>query len=400
MRDGRTTWLIIEPEFVGHHFVYLREIVNGAIARKIPVVIAVGEDVQGEQTAARLNSVFTPESFSLIRVTPPSDRSRLPGPLGLIRRALSWWKFLSRAYAHAAESHQIDFVFVPYLDHALFAVSVLGSPFRDAPFGGLTMRQRFHLREMGVHASTTGGLGIKKALFVRALRLKRLQRMYVIDDTLPAYMQRSYPELASKVVFMPDPVPPLVAIPKTRARQILGLPAEATIILAFGYLDSRKGIGRLLDWAMALESAPPVYVVLAGSLSTDVEQLTVGEAAKRLRMQHRLSVIDRYIEANEEPLLFCAADAVWLGYENVELQSGVLVTAAHLRKAVLFSDYGLIGRYAKLHGATQRSPTSPPLDASKLPPGIEIRYFDAEAPMLRSLPDHSWTNATRLIYGS
>lgn len=398
MHSPSETWLIVEPVFAGHRFTYLLEIVRGALVRGCQVVVAIGSDAQGDLIAERLGCVFAAESVPLIRVRLPDDRAHIRGPLGLVQRAIGCWRFMSRAYREATKHCRVDFVFVPYLDDALFAVSVLGSPFLDAPFAGVTMRQRFHFREMGVVAKTAADMGMKKWLFLRMLRLKKLQRVYVIDDTLLAYFEHNRSSLAGKLRFIPDPIVPVVVTPRAKAREMLGLAGGALIVLAYGYMDTRKGIAMLLDWAARQELVPAVHVLLAGIMSPDVERQLTSEAACSLRARDRLRVINRYVERDEEQLLFSATDVVWLGYEAVELMSGVLVTAAHFRKAILFSDYGLIGRYARRHGSLRRSASSAPIDLSSLPKGIEARFFDDMSGDAQSLPDHSWENACRAIF--
>lgn len=336
--------------------------------------------------------------MSIVRVRLPDDHVASRGTLGLILRGLRWRRFLSRTYRAATETQRIDFVFVPYLDDALFAISALGSPFRDSAFGGVTMRQRFHLREMGVNAATARGMGVKRRLFIRLLRTKELRRVYVIDDTLEAYVRLKYPALARKLSFIPDPSGPTVTVSKEKARETLRLPSGVSIVLVFGYIDARKGISQLLRWVASPNVAASVHVLIAGTMSNDVERLMANEPASSLLTQNRLWVMNRYIDLADEPLVFSAVDLVWLGYEKAELMSGVLVKAAQFRKAVLFADYGLIGRYAKRYGSTQISASSGAVDISKLPEGIEVRFFGQGSSAPASLPDHSWENACRAIF--
>ncbi len=398
MSRAPATWLIIEPTFVGHHFTYLLEVVRGALKRNIHVIVGVGNDWQGDKIVDRLGASIPAETISFVRARVPENRVWSPGTLGLIQGALRWREFLYRTYRAATKNNRIDFVFVPYLDTALFAISVLGSPFSDTAFAGLTMRQRFHLRELGVNVATARGTWMKRRLFLRLLRVKGLKRVFVIDDTLETYVRLKHRPLAGKLHFVPDPSAPPVVTSKEVARVALGLPGSAWIVLVFGYIDSRKGVSRLLQWVGSCAVGPSAHVLLAGTLSKDIERLLTGEPARSLLLQKRLWVMNRYIDLDEEQLVYSAVDVVWLGYEQVELMSGVLVKAAQFRKVVLFADYGLIGRYSTRYGSTGNSASPEAAVISKLPEGIEMRSFAQRVSVSDPLPDHSWENACRAIF--
>jgi hypothetical protein len=393
--DG-TTWLIIEPTFSGHHYTYLLEICRGAVARGIEVIVAVGNDAAGDQIGSKLRAALPDGRIRVLRIQLPRG-GWFGGAIGLLHGEIEWWRFFKRALEAARAQAPIDFVFVPYLDRALFAVSILGSPFGTTPFGGITLRQRFHLREAGVTSGGGNAHSLRRALFLRLLRTKSLRVLHVIDDTLEAYVRKRYPALAEKVRFIPDPIVPVDAVDAADARRALLLPAGAPLILVYGYIDVRKGVARLLRWLADSAGESKAHVLIAGALTEDMESLFSGSAARELRSQDRLWVMDRYIDPRDEPLVFCAADYVWLGYENVELMSGVMIKAAQFHKAVLFDDYGLIGWYAKRFGMERAADDGAP-QLAKPPEGIEVRFFPAERPTSDRLPDHSWENACNSIF--
>lgn len=396
MSAARTSWLVIEPTFSGHHFTYLQEICRGAVARDIEVVVAVGSDGAGDQIERSLRGTLPAGRLKVIRVQTP-QAGWLPGALGLLQGEFRWWRYFRRALQAARSQAVIDFVFVPYLDRALFAVSMLGSPFDVTPFGGITLRQRFHLREAGVATDAGGASSLRKRLFLRLLRTGTLKHLHVIDDTLEAYVRERAPHVADKIRFIPDPVVPVPVVDRAEARRALLIPADARLILVYGYIDARKGVERLLNWVADLPSESNVQVLLAGTLAEEMESLFSSAITRRLRSQNRLWVMDRYIDPRDEPLVFSAADYIWLCYENVELMSGVMIKASQFHKAVLFVDYGLIGRYGKRFGKESAGgDETPPL--AELPDGVEVRYFPATRSASDALPDHSWENACNSIF--
>jgi hypothetical protein len=390
------TGLIIEPVRSGHRLAYLVELVGETLDRGIDIMVAVGNDVSGDEIAARLRAdVGALDGLQIIRVPVPADNGTTLAPLGRVVSAYRWWRFLKIAHRAASEARTVDFVFVPYLDTAIWAVSVFGSPFGATPFGGISMAQRFHFHEMGVSTAPQSGSELRKWLFFRLLHTKGLRELFVIDETLEDFVRRRRPELGSKVRFLPDPSAPPKPIAKHDARDALGLRRDVLLIVAYGSLDRRKDIATLLDWVAAADQRCNVEVLLAGRVLAEVEDILNSDSARRLRQQQRLILLRRYIEDLEESLIFSAADVIWVAYDAIDSMSGVLVKAALYEKAVLYRNYGLIGRYA-----TRRGRPVSPLDFGlpALPGGVDLCAF-ARGSSADPLPDHSWRNACDEIFG-
>jgi len=395
MAPSPATWLIIEPTLTGHHFDYLQHLMAGAQQRGIRVVVGVGTDPSGDQIERRLRDVHPREAIEFVRTTLPVAPA---GPARLARGMLRWRRFYAETWRAARGLGRVDFVFVPYLDHAFFAVALLGSPFGDCPFAGITMRQRFHFPDVGVVSAPQRGARLRRRLFRRLLGLGTLRRLFVIDETLPEYVARHHPEVADKVAFVPDPSDPPRRMERAAARAALDLPPDALVLLLYGYIEARKGVASLLEWAAGADQSADVHVVLAGTIDEDARAFVSGDAAARLKDAGRLHVIDRYVVADEEPLLFSAADWVWLAYQDFELMSGVLVKAAQYRRDVLFRDVGLIGRFARRYGSPAENAPCERAGAAGLPPEVHLRRFGDGKLLDARLPGHSWDNACRIIF--
>lgn len=397
MPPSASTWLIIEPTIAGHHYTYLEHIVAGAFERGIRVVVGVGTDPVGEEIEGRLRAICSAADLQFVRTPLPIAAA---GPVRLATGMIRWWRFMAATWRAAIASRPIDFVFVPYLDYALFAIALLGSPFGECPFGGITMRQRFHFRAMGIAGTPQRGTGWRRSMFLRLLALPTLSRVIVIDESLVGYLERHHRDRARKVAFMPDPSDPPRFIPCDEARASLGLPAQAVVVLLYGYIDARKGVPDLLEWAAEADDRDAIHVVLAGKMDADGRARVADRAGSMLRAKGRLHLIDRYVTNDEEQVLLSAADWVWLAYPDVDLMSGVLVKAAQHGRGVLFRDAGLIGHFAKRYGSVPGVTDSVSLDAGSLPDGVEMRVFGPESALHNPLPDHSWKNACSIIFRS
>jgi hypothetical protein len=392
------TWLIIEPQFDGHHFAYLERIVQGAIERGIRVIVGVGDDDQGQKTMAGLRRRFGTGAPAFVVSPLPEPCRVLTGVPGMACNEVRHRRFLKTVYRKALDAEKIDLVFLPFLDWSLFAISLLGSPFGTTSFAGITMRPKFHFRELGIPAAYDRLAPAKDRLFRKLLRIPTLKRILTIDETLPEYLHGRKAHSANKVVYFPDPSDARTELSREEARKKLGLPENASIVLAYGYLDARKGIARLLKWIMSDAVPPSAYLLAVGSQASDVEALFADSAVRGMIREGRIKAVNEFVSDDDEAVFFRASDLVWLAYDNFEDMSGVLVRAAQHGLAVVFKDRGLISRYARRYGREpQQQDRCAPLIAA-IPSDLTARTFEGVTGR-PPLPDHSWANAVQLIYG-
>ncbi len=110
------------------------------------------------------------------------------------------------------------------------------------------------------------------------------------------------------------------AIPRARAREQLGLPAGAPVLLFFGFVREYKGLHYLLEAMPAIRAQlPDVHLLIAGEFWQD-KQAYLDQIA-RLGLEPNITVIDRYIPNEEVAVYFSAADVVVLPYVHVTQSS-------------------------------------------------------------------------------
>ena len=120
-------------------------------------------------------------------------------------------------------------------------------------------------------------------------------------------------------------------------RRSLGIPQEANIGLFFGQIRDEKNLDGLLH-AMA-GGSNSVHLVVAGRGNPRHREVSFyRRLAKELNLGDRVTFLERFIDDEEVPDLFSAADWVALPYlESFTSQSGVLNVAAHYERPVLVS---------------------------------------------------------------
>ena len=127
-------------------------------------------------------------------------------------------------------------------------------------------------------------------------------------------------------------------IPRDEAREALGLPRDAPILLFFGFIRAYKGLAVLLDAMPAIrQSLPEARLIVAGEFYDD--EAPYREQIARLGIEDAVTVESGYAPAERVALLFSAADLVVQPYVSAT-QSGVAQVAFGLGRPVLTTDVG------------------------------------------------------------
>jgi len=129
-----------------------------------------------------------------------------------------------------------------------------------------------------------------------------------------------------------DPMPP------TAARERLGLPAEAPVLLFFGFVRAYKGLHVLLEAMPAIRSAlPAVRLVVAGEAYDDPARYRA--IIDRHGLEGCVTWHDGYVPSDDVPAYFSAADLVVQPYVTAT-QSGVAQIAFHFETPMVVTDVG------------------------------------------------------------
>ncbi len=158
-------------------------------------------------------------------------------------------------------------------------------------------------------------------------------------------------------------------VPKAKARAALDLPADAPVLLFFGFVREYKGLHVLLEaLPKILDARPALHLLVAGESYDDPERY------RRLIGEHDLSDHvhwhDQYIPSEEVPRFFCAADLVVQPYVSAT-QSGVAQIATHFERPMVVTD---VGGLAETIPHEDAGFVVPPEDPSALA-GAVARFF-------------------------
>ncbi len=331
-----TRFVLVEPEAGGHHFVpYLLFLAQRLQARGNPVTLMTTEGATRHPAMQRLDRDLKQPLVRLLMRAPMEQGS---GTLGLLRRQLDYWYAVRESARQVSDA---DAIFVLMSADAVDRIlAVLGSPFGRRCFVALFIQAKFHWPALGIGP---GGRSVRLSglAFRRVLAHPYLIAAASIDATLLEAMRTD--PVAARLHFIPDPGEIRCTLDRQAARAALALPAAAYLVLVYGVIDERKGVGDLLQAVAGMPAG--LHIVLAGRFAKGYRERLVAHGADRLLAAGRLTIRDRYVDTDEEGCLFRAADLVWLGYApNFHGQSAVLAQAASARVPVLGKSGGLIGR--------------------------------------------------------
>lgn len=317
--------LILNSSGGGHHSRYVRWILECEALQNYEVILAGPKELLDHPELSEIEGRF---QARYVNVPAQKERSlgQVPSTAELVHQEFVLWKIWQETYNDVSATAPIDLVILPYMDDCLNAIALKGSPFKRALWMGISIRQMFHFARVGVEAPRPRLSAVRGWLFRRALHNQWLLCLFTIDPTLDEYANLYLHDSERKrLIFLPDPgvdhVLPLAA----RARDSLGIPQNAKVVLAYGALTERKGIRSLVESANNPQCPSNICVLLAGQQSSEISALLAAETASSLRNQNRLTIINRYISNSEEGMLLASADCLWTAYLGFFQMSGILV---------------------------------------------------------------------------
>ncbi|MCM2342310.1 glycosyltransferase [Rhodoferax sp.] len=339
--------LIVEAALTGHHSGYLGRIATAYMEAGHTITVTVLHRDAAHPAIDRLKMQFG-EAFNVVPLDDAKYEAALHSHLGEAGRELALRRLFGQAYRFVHKAKPVDYVFLPYLDYCLYALGLLGAPFGPTQWGGICMRPSFHYGRYGVIAPKPKLANVKRALFLKLLRSKTLKSVYTIDELLHRYVAEWHTQWAHRLQYVPDPAELKGSHTYESARQALGIPDGAVVVLVYGAIDERKGLDVLVEAMCSPEVPKTLHLLVAGRQSAAIQPLMQSAQISSLTQEGRCHVINSFVDDAVEQMVFSATDIVWLGYRNHYAMSGVLVLSAIAGKPVIATQDGLIGWYTTI----------------------------------------------------
>jgi glycosyltransferase involved in cell wall biosynthesis len=261
-------------------------------------------------------------------------------PAAMLRYHFDQWRAARKSLT--AEGRRWDFVYAPNIDYMDKAIQLLGAPSRPVPMGGMMMRVRFHLKELGVETHRSLLPFLAPLAFSRLLRARGLATVTTADPTLLRYCQARRAPRYRKVVYVPE----LGMAPPARdsavTKEELGFSREDKVILIFGAIDQRKGFQELAAALGRTNPAERIRLLIVGRPDRAAQEVLASGPFEELRRRGTLITRLGFADNATQEAAFAAADVVWIAYRNHSTMSGVFSQAMCCSLPVIGPDYGLL----------------------------------------------------------
>jgi glycosyltransferase involved in cell wall biosynthesis len=260
------------------------------------------------------------------------------------------WKNYNTAYKKLIQKVKLDAIYMVNLDQADFAMGFKGSPFGQTPFVGSIMGRQFHGPEVGIKMQIGKRDAIFKPIYPRLLKIRTLKRLLCGDQSLIEYTHKLRMANHEKAFYHADigPMPIMNHVPP--AREQLGIPADHKVLLAYGALSVRKGIGCLLDGFAHPDCPNNVSLLLAGRQDSEAEEAILAHLNQNPDDKNRIFQLKGFLDDEHQSLVFTASDAVWVGYLGWYGMSGVMIQAGTAKKPIIAMNEGLVGWLTEREG--------------------------------------------------
>jgi glycosyltransferase involved in cell wall biosynthesis len=177
----------------------------------------------------------------------------------------------------------------------------------------------------------------------RLLNAGAFKHIYTLDPQVAESLQSR----GFAASLLPDPCPPFESIPShAEALAKLDLPIDKTILLQYGTGTPRKGLHIVAEALIKARTLHHDYHLLVAGKQKQPPSATLDLLIK----QGTCTLIDRYIEPEEESTLFAAADFILAPYTKHYGSANILAKSAAAERPLIASDYHLLGRIVKNKG--------------------------------------------------
>ena len=227
--------------------------------------------------------------------------------------------------------------------------------------------------------------------------LRRAHALLVMSEEDFALLRRGLPQANIKgTTHPPYDVFSRTPIPRSEARERLGIGEDEPVALFFGFVRRYKGLRHLIAALPRVRKQTPVRLLVVGEFWED--ERAYRDLVREHGVEDAVHFYNEYVPNEELAVYFCAADVVVLPYLEAT-QSGIAQVALGFAKPMIATSVGGM-REAIEHGKTGL--IVPPADSEALAQAI-IRFFEGSlaAPMAQNIritmESASWMPLINLI---
>jgi hypothetical protein len=348
------TVVLADPRWFGHHPTYFFEFTASLLRLGHRVMGLCCEPEEFAAGASRLCERMGLASGDFIvagKLEEPSRAYLRPGqdhdPVSAVVR----WRCLKKAIANASKSsgHEVDFVFLPWLDSYLrFQPSTKLASKIGKPWSGLYFRNHHFAEEINFMRKAAKG--------DRSLRNPNLVAIGVLDERFTEAMAV---ESGKEIIIFPDITKEVrPSVPSPLSLEIITRAAGRKIVGMVG-LQKRKGFLTMLRIAEMVAGREDWFFVAAGKYSQETctprEQAYVRQVREKVQ---RGELDNLYLEIPGERLndevdfnaLIKTFDVIYAAYEDFQGSSNALTKGALFERPLIATRGECVGARVEQFG--------------------------------------------------
>jgi glycosyltransferase involved in cell wall biosynthesis len=337
---------IVEPSAAGHQMIHAAAILGACCDAEIGSVefLTTAEGL-AHPSAAAVRAMREDGRFDVKLLDKRHQYPALAKLHPALQQQFVYSDALRRFFAKESDRSTYAHVFIPFFDaYALWPLGLLPISFGGVTVSGIVHRTKFHLPKMKIDAPMKQYFRAEEYIYRWVLKRRDVSKIFTVDPFLAEYVG------SRKLSFLPDPADFQPTSSRDAVRAGLGIPNSAFVLLVYGFLDSRKAIGPLLEALARPEVPSDLCVLLAGVQTEEIRRHVASPLGQSLIASGRLKNMDFFIPSQDEDDLFLAADIAWVCYINSDGNSGVLVKAGRAGRPVISAPTGIVGRMVKEKG--------------------------------------------------
>ncbi|MBW4621482.1 MAG: glycosyltransferase [Cyanosarcina radialis HA8281-LM2] len=346
--------MLFDLSIEGHHPAYIQHLIqywcNRQVSGCLHIVVSP-KFLERHADVVGLAADYPESKVNFVAISPTAAASLKSNKSGVSRtiRAFQEWDLLCQYATSLKATHCLPM----YFDTCMLPLAVGKNP--PCPISGIYFKPTFHYDRFDRFTPSWKYRlqQVRERQILSAnLQKPQLQTLFCLDPLVVKYIESF--QGAFKAIPVPDPVTiaPVSEPQVIELRQRLRIEPGRKILLLFGALTSRKGIGQLLA-ALALlppELGEKVCLLLVGQANPS-KQVEIASQIAAISPHIKLQILSHYefVAESEVQAYFHLADIVLAPYQRHMGMSGILMLAAAAGKPVLSSDYGLMGEIVKRH---------------------------------------------------
>lgn len=319
---------IIEPNFAGHSFVYVRHVVKA--------LDQLGADVTFHCTEDGASSAEFRNHLGNLVVNIDTSLADLGQGRAKVYRNIV--ESLRRVNA----TSRPDAVVYPTADFAAVAAG-LGRLIGKNP---LSARHNFcMLTKLGFAYPGTEPRVIN-LIEQGGLSLSKWDEIGVIDSVAFRRLKMMNSSLTDRMRLLPDPISISAEISdKQSCREQLGWDKNSFVFLCPGVIRPGKGIPELIQGFKELNPNSTVHLIVAGPVRQGVKTILAEPSVKTLIKLGKIVVYDTSLSESQLGVLIVASDVVCCLYPKQNHPSSITVTSLAYNRPVLYSDSLWLGDF-------------------------------------------------------